>query len=88
MREPANSGLVHDACSVGVRISQRAWIIIMYDTTFDAEQAELSRRDRRALWMLRIAAIAAVVISASLEGQIPGAPATENQDAIDAPIVA
>lgn len=50
----------------------------MYDTTFDAEQAELSRRDRRALWMLRIAAIAAVIVSASLEAQMPGAPVLQN----------
>lgn len=50
----------------------------MYDTTFDAEQAELSRRDRRALWMLRIAAVAAVIVSASLEAQMPGAPVLQN----------
>jgi len=50
----------------------------MYDTTFDAERAELPRRDRRALWMLRIAAITAVIVSASLEAQMPGAPVLQN----------
>lgn len=50
----------------------------MYDTSFDAKQANISRLDRHTLWILRVAAIMAVIFSAAASGQMPGAPVLQN----------
>jgi hypothetical protein len=50
----------------------------MYDTSFDHTRADLPRADRRALWALRIIAVAAVLAAATVQAQLPGAPVLQN----------
>lgn len=50
----------------------------MYDTSFDHEGAGVPRSDRRVLWALRIVALAAVILAASADAQLPGAPVLQN----------
>jgi hypothetical protein len=50
----------------------------MYDTSFDHRSADLSRSDRRALWVIRIIAVVAVAYAASADAQMPGAPLLQN----------
>jgi len=50
----------------------------MYDASFDGQTDGLSPRERGLLWMLRLAAIAAVVVAASAGGQLPSAPILQN----------
>src|SRR6185436_14423181 len=47
---------------------------LMYDTSFDHPGPEVRRSDRRALWVLRIAALIATVAAASADAQLPSAP--------------
>jgi len=49
----------------------------MYDASFDGKDLDHSHA-RRWLWAFRLAAIAAVVLAASSEGQIPGTPTLQN----------
>lgn len=51
----------------------------MYDTSFDRAGSEIRNTDRRALWVLRIVALAAMIAAASTaDGQMPGAPVLQN----------
>lgn len=50
----------------------------MYDASFDGEHSGLSTAARRWLWMIRIAAVAAVVLAVSAGGQMPDAPVLQN----------
>lgn len=50
----------------------------MYDASFDNENSGLSTAGRRWLWMIRIAAVAAVVLAVSAGGQMPDAPVLQN----------
>jgi hypothetical protein len=50
----------------------------MYDTSFDQRGAVMPRSDRRVLWALRIIALVAVIIAATADAQIPGAPVLQN----------
>lgn len=50
----------------------------MYDSTFDASRGDVPAVDRRMLWALRIAALAAIFIAASADAQLPGAPVLQN----------
>ena len=51
---------------------------LMYDASFDGENSGLSAAGRRWLWMIRIAAVAAVVLAVSAGGQMPDAPVLQN----------
>lgn len=50
----------------------------MYDTAFDHEQSGLRRFDRRVLWLLRLVAVAATIVAASADAQMPSAPVLQN----------
>ncbi len=50
----------------------------MYDTSFDHSHADLPAADRRVLWLVRIAAVAAVLAVDSADAQMPGAPVLQN----------
>ena len=50
----------------------------MYDASFDTDAGEVPRGNRRLLWALRIAATAAVVLAASADAQMAGAPILQN----------
>lgn len=59
----------------------------MYDASFDGKDLE-DPRARRWLWALRLAAIAAVMLAASTEAQIPGIPTLQNAWAAPGGVVA
>jgi len=50
----------------------------MYDASFDDQSAAVSPRDRRWLWAVRLAAIAAVLYAVNADAQIPGLPVLQN----------
>lgn len=50
----------------------------MYDTAFDHEQSRLRPSDRRILWLLRLVAVAATILAASVDAQMPSAPILQN----------
>src|SRR5262249_31416565 len=66
---------VHDACSARRRTRQDCE---MYDSSFDQSGGDLRAFDRRLLWVLRLAAVLAVVAAASAGAQIPNAPVLQN----------
>lgn len=50
----------------------------MYDASFDDQRAAISSRDRRWLWAVRLASIAAVLYAVNADAQIPGLPVLQN----------
>lgn len=50
----------------------------MYDASFDNENSGLSAAAHSWLWMIRVAAVAALVLAASAGGQMPDAPVLQN----------